>query len=188
MSLQLITPPAVEPVTLDEAKAHLKVDTTDDDALIARSIAAARARAEWHTGRAFVTQSWILWLDEWPLRGAVGIPLPPLIQVASVTTYGRDDAASAVDPANYQVDAVSQPGRLVLKDTVVPPIANLRSVNAIAIAFDAGYGAAAGDVPAPLREAVLEIVAELYVHRGDGPEEIALSAQALLAPYRIFNL
>ena len=77
MSLQLITPPALEPVTLDEAKAHLKVDTTDDDALIERLIAAARARAEWHTGRAFLTQSWILWLDCWPPLDVAEIPLPP---------------------------------------------------------------------------------------------------------------
>ncbi|MEI9932788.1 MAG: hypothetical protein WDM89_20200 [Rhizomicrobium sp.] len=57
----------------------------------------------------------------------------------------------------------------------------------VAIAFDAGYGASPDDVPAPVREAILEIVAEFYAHRGDGPEDIALSAQALLAPYRIFN-
>ena len=62
MSLQLITPPAIEPVTLAEAKAHLKVDTTDDDTLITSLIAAARARAEWHTRRAFITQGWMLWL------------------------------------------------------------------------------------------------------------------------------
>lgn len=188
MPLQLITPPAIEPITLDEAKAHLKVDTSDDDALITRLIAAARARAEWHTGRAFVTQSWIFWLDEWPICGAVEIPLPPLQQVTAVTTYDRGDNAATLDPANYQVDAASQPGRLALKNGVVPPVANLRSVNAIAIAFDAGYGAAASDVPAPLAEAILEIVAELYVHRGDGPEGLSLASQALLAPYRVFKL
>jgi len=183
MSLQLTTPPSLEPVTLEDAKAHLKLDTADDDALIERLIAAARARAEWHTGRAFVTQSWMLWSDCWAER--VEIPLPPLQAVTSVTVFAPDGAATAVDPSAYTVDGASQPARIAFH--CIAPIA-LRAINAVAIAFDAGYGATADDVPAPVREAILEIVAELYVHRGDGPEEISLSAQALLAPYRIFNL
>ena len=54
MSLTLVSPPAAEPVTLAEAKSHLKLDTSDEDTLIASLITAARARAEWHTGRALV--------------------------------------------------------------------------------------------------------------------------------------
>src|SRR5690349_16359269 len=91
MSLSLITPPVGEPVTLADAKAHLKIDTSDDDALIGQLITAARARVEWHTGRALMTQSWILWLDRWPDDGIVAIPLAPLAAVTAVTLYGRDD-------------------------------------------------------------------------------------------------
>ena len=137
MSLSLNTPPAAEPVTLDDAKAHLKVDTTDDDALITSLISAARARAEWHTGRAFVTQSWTLWLDGWP--GIIEIPLPPLQSVASVTAFALDDSATVLDAATYQVDTASSPARLTLKPNASPPVA-LRRINAIAIAFTAGYG------------------------------------------------
>jgi uncharacterized phiE125 gp8 family phage protein len=183
MSLQLINPPSLEPVTLDEAKAHLKVDTTDDDALITRLIAAARARAEWHTGRAFITQSWMLWSDCWAKR--VEIPLPPLQTVTAVTVHAPDGTATVIDPSAYTVDAASQPARILFG--CIPPIA-LRAINAVSIAFDAGYGATADDVPAPVREAILEITAELYVHRGDGPEEVSPAALALLAPYRVFKL
>ncbi len=84
MSLQLNTPPAEEPVTLAQAKAWLKVETDDEDALIAALIPAARARAEWHTGRAFVTQHWTLWLDGLG-DGYIEIPLAPLVSVESVT-------------------------------------------------------------------------------------------------------
>jgi uncharacterized phiE125 gp8 family phage protein len=121
MPLQLITPPAVEPVTLADARLHLKVDTTDDDALITRLITAARARAEWHTGRALNTQRWILWLDAWPPRGIIEIPLPSLQSVTSVTVYAPDDSATMLDPATYQVDAESAPARLTLKSTMSPP-------------------------------------------------------------------
>ena len=183
MPLQLITPPALEPVTLADAKLHLRVDTTDDDALITTLITAARARAEWHSGRAFVTQDWMLWRDCW--AELVEIPLPPLQAVTAVNVYAPDGTATAIDPSNYTIDTASQPARLLFG--CIPPVA-LRAINAVSVAFSAGYGDAANDVPAPVREAILEITAELYVHRGDGPEEISLAAQTLLAPYRVFNL
>jgi uncharacterized phiE125 gp8 family phage protein len=187
MSLQLITPPALEPVTLADAKAHLKIDTSDDDALIARLIAAARARAEWHLGRALITQGWRQWLDQWPCNGVIEIPLPPLQSVASVTVYALDDSASVLDPATYQVDAASAPARLTLRSSVSPPI-NLRAINAVALEFTAGYGDSASNVPAPLVEALLELVAFLYEHRGEAPAELPLDCLALLAPFRILHL
>jgi uncharacterized phiE125 gp8 family phage protein len=187
LPLELNTPPAVEPVTLAQAKAHLKVDTTDDDALITALISAARARAEWHTGRALITQGWTLWLDCWPASGAIEVPLPPLQSITSVTTYARDDSASVMDSALYTIDAVSAPGRLALKSDAAPPT-NLRAVNAIAVAFTAGYGDAAGDVPQILNEAILELIAYLYENRGEAPAELPLAALALLAPYRILKL
>jgi uncharacterized phiE125 gp8 family phage protein len=202
MPLELVTPPAVEPVALSDAKLHLKVDTSDDDALITSLITAARARAEWHTGRAFITQSWRMWLDCWP--GARGddrlppalsatppspavIPLPPLQSVASITTYAMDDSATVMNTSQYQVDTASSPGRIALKVGVTPPV-NLRALNAIAIAFNAGYGNAASDVPDAIKRAILMIVADLYANRGDAGIETSAAALAALAPYRILNL
>ncbi len=173
MPLQIITPPALEPVTLAEAKAQLKLDTDADDALISTLITAARARAEWFTGRAFVSQSWILWLDGWQ----------EVVEVTSVTTYARDGSATVLDPASYDVDLA---GNRVALGCIAPP--GLRSLNALAIAFDAGFGDAATDVPADIRAAILELMAELYVNRGDAPATECLGAAALLAPHRVFKL
>ncbi len=122
MPLELVTAPALEPVTLDEAKAHLKIDVSDDDALITTLIAAARARAEWHTGRAFVTQGWRLWLDAWPCE-PVEIPLPPLQSVSAVTVYARDDSAAVLDASAYQIAA----NRIAFKTAQT----NLRRLNAV---------------------------------------------------------
>jgi uncharacterized phiE125 gp8 family phage protein len=185
MPLELVTPPAVEPVTLDDAKAHLKVDTTDDDALITNLIGAARARAEWHTGRAFVTQSWLLWLDAWPCGAPAEIPLLPVQAVSAVTTYARDDTAVALDPSLYQVDIAS--ARVALRQGTVLP-ALLRPINAVSIAFTAGYGDAETNVPPLIRQGILDIVADLYTNRGDGIGEMPLEALALLAPYRILKI
>jgi uncharacterized phiE125 gp8 family phage protein len=187
MSLTLITPPAAEPVTLLEVKAHLKVDTADDDALITSLITAARARAEWHTGRALVAQSWTLWLDAWPVDGVVEIPLPPLIAITQVTAYADDDSADVLDAATYRVDIFSAPGRLKLKNALSPPVATLRSIDAVEIAFTAGYGAASA-VPQAIKQAILCTVADLYSNRGDDDSLVGARAQSLLAPYRIFKL
>ena len=183
-ALSLITPPVGEPVTLAAAKAHLKIDTADDDALLISLITAARARAEWHTGRALLTQEWILWLDAWPQRGVIDIPMPPLRSVSSVTVYARDDTASVIDPARYVVDLAA--GRIAFRQNVVPP-ASLRVINAIAVGFTAGYGDVF-DVPQPLKSAVLELLAFLYEHRGEGPAELPLDCLASLAPYRVLKL
>ncbi len=187
MPLTLTTPPALEPVALADAKAHLKIDTSDEDALVTAMITAARARAEWHTGRALITQGWTLHLDAWPVFGTIEIPLPPLQSVVSVTTYARDDSATVMSPLLYTVDAASAPARLALK-TGVPPPAGLRRVNGLAIAFTAGYGDAASDVPALLKQAILELVAFLYENRGEAPAELPPAALALLAPFRVMKL
>jgi len=187
LPLTLTTPPSIEPVSLADAKAHLKIDTSDDDALITAMITAARARAEWHTGRALITQAWTLHLDRWPDSGTIEIPLPPLQSVASVTSYARDDSATVLSSSLYTVDTASAPARLALK-LGVPPPTNLRGVNALAIAFTAGYGDAASAVPQMLKEAILELVAFLYENRGEAPAELPLGALALLAPYRVMKL
>ena len=77
----LTSAPATEPVSLAEAKLHLRVETvmTDDDTLIQALITAARQTAESITRRAFITQSWKLVLDQFPAPG---------INVGSANWYG----------------------------------------------------------------------------------------------------
>ena len=189
MGLELITAPATEPVTLAEAKAHLRVDAADEDALITRLIAAAREQAERLTGRAFIAQSWILRRDSWPENPAraLEIPKPPLIEIASVSVYDRSGAQIILSNDLYIVDDASAPGRVVLKRTCVLP-ADPREADAVAIAFDAGYGEDASDVPAAIRTAVLHLTAHLYESRGDKNAVPPAQALALLAPFRVMGL
>jgi uncharacterized phiE125 gp8 family phage protein len=56
------------------------------------------------------------------------------------------------------------------------------------VAFTAGYGDAADDVPASFRAAILELIAFLYEHRGEAPAELPADVLALLAPFRLFHL
>jgi uncharacterized phiE125 gp8 family phage protein len=111
MGLQLIAAPSSEPVSLDEAKEHLRVDHNDEDALILRLIKSARETAESLTGRAFVTQSWKLWRDGWPAARAIEIPKPPLAAVTAVTAVSRSGTESVLSSDAYIVDSASVPGR-----------------------------------------------------------------------------
>ena len=83
--MHIVTQPSVEPVTLPEAKQHLRVDVADDDALIAALIQGAREACEAFIHGKLITQTWEVELDAWPTDQApVLIPIEPLISVESV--------------------------------------------------------------------------------------------------------
>lgn len=186
--LTQLTPPAAEPVTLAEAKAHLRVSDEADDALIARAIAAARQMAETQTGRAFVTQGFRLVRDAWPGGLCLELPRPPLIAIDAVRLYDAEGNATLWDAASYAADTRFAPGRLCLRHGAAWPVPGRRK-GGIEIDFSAGYGASASDVPAAIRQAVLLIVGHLYENRewvsGEALSEIPAGAHALLSPYRV---
>ena len=184
MSLILTTPPAAEPVSLAQAKLHLRVDSDDDDELISRLIVSGRKQTEAAAGVAMIAQGWSVFLDRWP-GPQVKLPLHPVMAVEDVWVYGEDDVAAQVDAAHYFLDGVSRPARLVLRSGRLWPVPGRRS-NGVEIAFTAGFGTDAEDVPEPLRDAILRLVAHCYEHRGD--ERVALGAEPLLQPYREMRL
>lgn len=179
----LTAPPAVEPVSLAEAKAHLRIAHTDEDDLIGKLIVAARRHLELETGLVFVTQGWSCFRDAWPPGSAVPLPLAPVQAVGDVKVYGEDDVASIVDPAHYFLDNVSRPPRLILRGQRLWPIPG-RFGNGIEIEVTAGFGNAASDVPQPLREAMLLLVAHWYGHRGDAEARLPLGLDALIDQFR----
>jgi uncharacterized phiE125 gp8 family phage protein len=188
--LALITAPAAEPVSVSEAKTHLRVDISADDTLIGNYITAARQYVEEHLRRALVTQTWELVLDYWPGRGKMRFPFPPLQSVTSVTYYDEDGNAAVYASSNYIVDTVAEPGAIVLKTSKTWPTVTLQEVNGIRVRYVAGYGAAAA-VPQPIKSAILLLVGTLYENREDVQNAQGISVttlpfgvQELLMPYR----
>ncbi len=140
MALSPVTAPTAEPITLSEAKTHLRVDVTDDDTLITALITAARQYAETFQRRVYITQTWELILDAWPDGDKIEVPLPPLQSVASIKYYGTDNAEYTMPATDYFVDTKNSPGRIALAYGKAWPTLTLRPANGIVVRFVAGYG------------------------------------------------
>lgn len=191
MALVLTAAPAVEPISLAEAKAHLRIDADDEDALLTALIVAARMFIERTLGFALITQGWSYFLDFWPRSSCVTLPTSPVLSVSAVTLHDTTGGSTELDAGDYAMDVLSQPARLVLKGASPSVVA--RELNAFEIAFTAGYGDAASDVPPPIRHAVTLLVAHWFERRepvvlGLGATEVPATIAGLLLPYRRVRL
>lgn len=161
MSLKLITAPVSEPVTLAEAKAHLRVVSADDDALIGGLIVAARQAAEHITGRVLMPQTWELALDEF--EEVIDLPKPPFSSIASVSYIDADGVTQTIASSGYQLDSHSEPARLMPAYGESWP-STRDQANAVLIRFVAGYADAA-EVPQEIKQWMLLRIGMLYENR-----------------------
>lgn len=201
-TIAVVTPPATEPVTLEEAKQWARIDDTTDDALIAALVTTAKQAVELYLKRALITQTIKLSVDlesgrtPWvsgyfempvsaffdPLPRQIELARPPIQSISSVVTYSTANTSSTYSPAKYtRIDS-----RLVLNDTAEWP-SDLRGVGTCEITYVAGYGDASA-VPQPIRTAILMTAAALYDSRGscDG-NGLAPGASRMLNPYRVMD-
>ena len=192
MAFELVTAATKEPVLVEEAKNHLRVDIAEDDDLIDGYITTARQDMEEKYGVAFVTQTWDLYLDAFPGGSELAIGKWPLASVTSIKYTDEDGNESTYSSDDYLVDAVSQPGKVVLKSSSSWPSDTLQEVNAVVVRFVAGFGDAT-DVPRPVRQAVLLLVGDMYENRentiiaqGVTIRPVAQAAEMLMMNYRNF--
>ena len=185
-----MTTPTEEPISLAEAKRHLRVDINDDDVLITMLITAVREYVEEHIlRRALISQTWDYYLDAFPAKDELVIPMPPLQSVTSISYTDENDVTTTFSATNYAVDTVSEPGRVKLKANASWPSVSLAPVNGVVTRFVAGYDAAAA-VPQMIKQAMLLTIADLYENResivvGTIVQSIPLTAKLLLWPFRI---
>lgn len=190
MGLAIVTQPAVEPLTLAEAKAHLRVTSTAEDTLITSLIVAARKHVENLTRRALVSQVWDYFLDAFPGWG-LELPLPPLISVDAIKYLeSASGVLTTLDAAEYRVDTKRQPGRVTPEFGKSWPT-TYGVVNAVEIRFTAGFADAAS-VPQEIKHALLLLIGAWFEHREEviaGASFSSLPAPAavdsLLRPYVI---
>lgn len=172
-------------IGLEEARQYLKVDTTDDDALICSLIIVAEAAVEKLTGRKLLTTDFTYTLDIPP--DPILIPYSPLQEITKIEVVADDGTVSEVDSSSYEVDTSGPMGRIKLKSGYSWPAH--RGFASFIITGKAGYGVDASAVPAPLKTAILLTLAILYENRGKVESQVLLdSISALCWPYRIVGI
>ena len=190
MTVSLIAPPVLEPVSLDEVKAHLRLTGSDDDDYLSALIVAARLQVETSIRRVLIDQTWRVWRDDWPADGLVELPIGPVRSIAEIVVFDADGEPTTLSPLARQLDAASTPARLKLLGTGPTPG---RPLNGIEIDVVAGFGPSGLSVPQPLRLAITMLVARWYENRegaalGVVPSTVADAFEALIAPYRVLRL
>lgn len=171
LKIHRIAEPVEEPLTIDEAKLHLRVDGTDEDAHIMNLITAAREEAERVTHRSFITQSWRRYLDCWPATSMIPLQRAPLQSVTSVKYTDEDGAQTTLATSSYLVSANgNERGEIRFKRSFSYPSVTLQEVDAIEVEFVAGYGDPS-DVPQLFKQAMLLMIGHWYENR----EEVVIT-------------
>lgn len=162
-----VTPPAVLPVSLEEAKAQLRVEGTDEDGLIEGLIEAAVAHLDgWSgiLGRCLINQQWRVDFCAWPSNRILRLPFPDVSAVA-VVYMDADGIERTVSAGSYYRLRDARGAYLQLKNAFTWPSVETDRPDAVQVTLTAGYGAAAGDVPADIRHAIKLLVGAWYENR-----------------------
>lgn len=224
MPVRLLTPPASEPVTLAEAKAHLRLDTVDDDTYVNTLILVARQYVEQACWRGLVTQTWELVLDgfggedtlELGQRGRrfalppaftelppgnvnpggflpyLELPMGVLASVTSLTYIDTNGVQQNLTlTTDYVIDVVSVPGRVRLAYNKAWPATQSPRWDAVRVQYV--VGTAVDAVPAPLKQAILLLISQMYEYRtpevtGALISPVQFAFNALISPYRLVRI
>lgn len=206
--LHVLTQPAIEPVTVAEAKLYARQDNDQDDDLFTSLIKSARSYCENYCNRSFINTVYTLQLDGFPLSGgyflrvnrqnptsnnylptnagAIPLPRPPLVSVGSISYTDTSGATQTLSTTVYEVKKGSDGvGQVINKYGQVYP-STLPQPGSVTITYTAGYGTTAATVPDAIKTAIKILVNGFYDNRQPvmgPPDEVPISVAALLSPY-----
>lgn len=181
--------PAESILTTAEARAHLRVTSTDEDTYITALIAAAEAYLDGYSGvlgRALVTQTWAQSFDDFPKCAELRLPLGNVQSVSSVSYYDENNASQTF--TDFAVVTDARGPKLVLDADASWPGTYDRP-DAVTVTWVCGYGAAS-DIPEAIIHAAKLLIAQWFDHREAGGEagEADFAVSALLKPFRKVGL
>lgn len=184
MIYSIATAPTTEPVSIADAKMHIRAitgDTTEDAAIITPLITAAREYCENITGRALAAQT----IEAFPNRfeSVIELPRPPLVSITSIKYTDDAGTETTMSATNYLADKVG--GRVAIKEI---PSFTPALVNPIKITYSAGYTTA----PKLLRQAMLLLIGHWYSNReavvvgAFASVEVKMAVDAMLKQYKVW--
>ena len=187
----IVTPSSAEPVTLTEAKLHLREDGTEQDTRIESLISAAREYIEGQTGRYLMSQTIRQYFDDFPEIGCpIRLDVAPVQSVSSVNYLDEDGTSMVLATSDYRSDVTSDTTRIEEGYDSTWPVTR-GVVNCVWVDVVAGY-ASASAVPRGLRQAILLLVGHWYenieaVVIGTTPNEVPLAVQSLVGRWAIYS-
>lgn len=186
-SVNIKTEPATEPLTLVEAKAHLRVTCSEDDTYITTLIKVSRKHAERFQRRSYITQTLELRMDRFP-QYLIELPRPPSVSVTSIKYIDSGGDTQTLDSSKYTTDFNSYVSRVVPAYNEIWPITRA-VIDAVTIEYIAGFGAAS-DVPETIKQALLLLIGVWYDRREpitDGTiNKVPYTVDALLNMERVY--
>lgn len=164
MHLKEITPPASEPITIEQARDWVSVVGDSHDDKLNALIKAAREDVEDITSRQMLTTVYELYMDEFTQE--IKMPKPPIQSIASVNYIDPDDTDyTELASANWSLDDVSEPARLEASYSNSWP-STKDVMNAVKIRFTTGYSAASG-IPERYKIAMRLFIEHNFYNRGE---------------------
>jgi uncharacterized phiE125 gp8 family phage protein len=185
-AIKVYTAATTYPVTLAEAKLHLRVDGTDEDTLINALIAAATQQAENYTWRTLMTTVYEYIADSFSKQ--IELDTFPIATIDSIKYYDLNNVQQTLIVSAYESNLNECPVLIRPKENYYWPDTKIR-FDAVTVRFTAGYASAAA-VPAAIKQAILMIVGHLYANRedvvtGTQVNTMPQSSQYLLNTYRV---
>ena len=191
MNLTVVTAPTDDVVTLDEAKAQLRVEGTDNDTYITALLGAARDYVEQLSHRALTPQRLRLKLDCFPAE--ILLPRPPALSIVSIGYVDSAGDEQSVGASLYQADLSGEPARIRPAYGASWPTAR-GVLNAVTVDWWAGYDNGASpyegaSVPPGLHHAIKLMVTHWYEQRapvvaGGPPARVPMAAEQLILMHR----
>ena len=160
MTMFLVTPPVLEPVTVADARAFLRISTDSEDDILRRIIKTARELVEADTGLALIDQTWRLRVDRWPRSGRLALFKYPVKAVTAVVAYRCDGSAISMEPEEFMLQHGRRPQRVYMAQ-----YPDAQSFCGLEVDFIAGFGETGVEVPDALKQAILTLSAHLYENR-----------------------
>lgn len=191
MPTRLVTPPTLKPISVAALKTHLRIDHADEDEYLAALIDVATQFVEERAWRALLTQTREVALDEWPVEREIELPFAPIQSVISVKYITPQGAAVVVAPENVVLNAVCEPGKLVLQRGASWPSAELAATGGVRVQYVCGWDAA-DKIPPALVHAVRIMCGHLYENRevaitGTIITQVPEGFNALISPFRLLR-